>query len=116
MSAPRRSTSQVSPPHGCGLRRRRTSPRYSSSTGPAIRPRVAEARRSEPGPSEPRVEVALRPGNGHLVERADDDLDPREAGRELGDGAARPAEGPGERLRLAHGEHLGGIGHEDAVD
>ena len=44
MSAPSRSTSQVSPPHGCGRRRRTTSPRNSvehgvgrSSAGQGIR-------------------------------------------------------------------------------
>ena len=96
MSAPRRSTSHVSPPHGCGRLRRTTSPR---SRGRTLEGGIRRVRVSEPWLAMARDEGPLGRRQLEPVDRRDRDLDARERGLEPGDDAP----GPGQRARQRRG-------------
>ena len=124
MSAPRRSISHVSPPHGWGRRRRRTSPRNSSTGVPDIGPEGSRGAGIGAGAGRVRagagraagVRSRSVAGTRHEVDRDDADGDVREARAELGDRAAGPPERAREDLRLADGGELHGVGQRHAAD
>ena len=97
MSAPSRSTSQVSPPHGCVRRRRTTSPSSRSRTGRS----GTAGRVSEPWTAVTRDEVTVRGRDADAVHGRDLDDHVRLRRGELGDDPARSRQGPGELVRRA---------------
>ena len=114
MSAPRRSTSQVSRRTGAARRRRTTSPRSSGEDGLCLAS-AGQGIKGADGRAPERASGSVA-GSSMPVDRGDRHDDVRLRRRELGDDAARPGQRTGQLVRRADRRELEAVAQELALD